>query len=111
MLLNRPKVPIKLSLISVGQESYKSVYPPGDFNLPVGRKILEVLVTEKKDFALGSEQCKFVQSFLGESGNLDPRNFSPEVWAYVLDFDIGVEKIRLCWIRACAGVNVIYWRV
>lgn len=84
---------------------------PGDFNLPVRRKVLEVLVTEKKNFALGSEQCKFVQSFMRQFGDLDSGDFSPDVWAYVLDFDVGVKKIWLRWIGACAGVNVIYERV
>jgi hypothetical protein len=66
-----------------------------NLNLPLGSEVLEVLVAEQEDLALGCVERKFVETVVGELGNLDTPNFCAKVRAEVLDLGVGVEEVGL----------------
>jgi len=68
----------------------------GDGDLAFGGEVLEVLVAEDEDLALGSVECEFVQPRFGELRDLDTRDLGSKVGAEVTDFCVLIEEIGLC---------------
>lgn len=78
---------------------------PSDLGLTFRSEILEVLVAEKQDLALGGVEGEFVQALFGELGDVDTREFRADVGAEVADGGVLIEESGLGFVCEQPGVR------
>lgn len=78
---------------------------PSNFNLPLRREILEVLITEGDNLLLCDEEGEFVKALLRQLRDLNTRDDSSEEGGELFDFYTVLQQVRLLRISAQARVG------
>lgn len=80
-------------------------YSPRNLDLPIGTKVLEVLVPEQEYFALSGEQGQLIQSLLAQLRDLDAGDLSAQVWGHIFGNGVRPKKVGLLGVSAASGIG------
>lgn len=79
-----------------------------DLNLAFGAQVLEVLVTEGNELALGDEEGEFIETLRGQLRDLDTGDDGADERGDLLDFDSILKQVWLLGVSAEARVGEFY---